>query len=159
MPVPSLTYRNTFTKLIARRVCAQKYTKHRRKIQRKGIAQEQRSCYKQKHHSRKHQPSCLTRFPGDAVTYSSADNVLSSENEEGDRQYLSDMLNTLTIGSALSNHKLTVKVVFSVMLVRNIDPFRGYINSARYMRAVSSNQPCWNHWQVIALARFSLWQR
>ncbi|CDF37673.1 unnamed protein product [Chondrus crispus] len=47
--------------------------------------------------------------------------------------YPTEMLNTLTDGSALPHHKLKLKKGLIVMLLRNIDPATGHVNGARYV--------------------------
>ncbi|CDF40383.1 ATP dependant DNA helcase [Chondrus crispus] len=47
--------------------------------------------------------------------------------------YPTEMLNTLTAGSALPDHKLKLKKGFIVMLLRNLDPATGHVNGARYV--------------------------
>lgn len=43
------------------------------------------------------------------------------------------MLNTLTPGSAIADHKFTLKIEFSILLLPNTDPLREYVNSARHI--------------------------
>ncbi|CDF33193.1 ATP dependant DNA helicase [Chondrus crispus] len=68
---------------------------------------------------------------GSYRTYLSADKV---ENEDTNALiYPTEMLNTLTAGSALPDHKLKLKKGFIVMLLRNLDPATGHVNGARYV--------------------------
>ncbi|CDF38639.1 unnamed protein product [Chondrus crispus] len=70
-------------------------------------------------------------IPGSYRTYLSADKV---ENEDTNAPiYPTEMLNTLTAGSALPDHKLKLKKGFIVMLLRNLDPATGHVNGARYV--------------------------
>ncbi|CDF32173.1 unnamed protein product [Chondrus crispus] len=70
-------------------------------------------------------------IPGSYRTYLSADKV---ENEDTNALiYPTEMLNTLTAGSALPDHKLKLKKGFIVMLLRNLDPATGHVNGARYV--------------------------
>ncbi|CDF77379.1 unnamed protein product [Chondrus crispus] len=70
-------------------------------------------------------------IPGPCRTYLSADEV---ENEDTNALiYPTEMLNTLTAGSALPDHKLKLKKGFIVMLLRNLDPATGHVNGARYV--------------------------
>ncbi|CDF39089.1 ATP dependant DNA helicase [Chondrus crispus] len=64
-------------------------------------------------------------------TYLSANKV---ENENTNALiYPTEMLTTLTAGSALPDHKLKLKKGFIVMLLRNLDPATGHVNGARYV--------------------------
>ena len=64
-------------------------------------------------------------------TYLSAGKV---ENEDTNAlMYPMELLNTLTAGSALPDHKLKLKKGFIVMLLRNLDPTAGHVNGARYV--------------------------
>ena len=70
-------------------------------------------------------------IPGTVRQYKSADQV---ENEnENQLRYPVEMLNTLTAGSALPDHKLLLKRGYPVMLLRNIDTENGHCNGARYI--------------------------
>ncbi|CDF40386.1 ATP dependant DNA helicase [Chondrus crispus] len=70
-------------------------------------------------------------IPGSYRTYLSADKV---ENEDTNALiYPTEMLNTLTAGSALPDHKLKLKKGFILMLLRNLDPATGHVNGARYV--------------------------
>ncbi|CDF38756.1 unnamed protein product [Chondrus crispus] len=70
-------------------------------------------------------------IPGSYRTYLSADKV---DNEDTNALiYPTEMLNTLTAGSALPDHKLKLKKGFIVMLLRNLDPATGHVNGARYV--------------------------
>ncbi|CDF35670.1 partial DNA helicase [Chondrus crispus] len=70
-------------------------------------------------------------IPGPCRTYLIADKV---ENEDTNALiYPTEMLNTLTAGSALPDHKLKLKKGFIVMLLRNLDPATGHVNGARYV--------------------------
>ncbi|CDF39624.1 Helicase-like protein [Chondrus crispus] len=70
-------------------------------------------------------------IPGSYRTYLSADKV---ENEDTNALiYPTEMLNTLTAGSALPDHKLKLKKGFIVMLLRNLDPATGHVNGAPYV--------------------------
>ncbi|CDF36294.1 unnamed protein product [Chondrus crispus] len=70
-------------------------------------------------------------IPGSYRTYLSAEKV---ENEDTNALiYPTEMLNTLTAGSALPDHKLKLKKGFIVMLLRNLDPATGHVNGARYV--------------------------
>lgn len=73
------------------------------------------------------------RLPGEAVTYASADKVDINENGQDSGQYLVEMLNTRTTGSELSDNKFTLKVSSPVMLLGDIDPFKGHVNESRYL--------------------------
>ncbi|CDF36122.1 unnamed protein product [Chondrus crispus] len=65
-------------------------------------------------------------IPGSYRTYLSADKV---ENEDTNALiYPTEMLNTLTAGSALPDHKLKLKKGFIVMLLRNLDPATGHVH-------------------------------
>jgi len=46
--------------------------------------------------------------------------------------YPVEVLNTLSAGSALSDHELKLKKNFIVMLLRNLNPAHGHVNGARY---------------------------
>ncbi|CDF77532.1 partial DNA helicase [Chondrus crispus] len=80
-------------------------------------------------------------IPGPYRTYLSAEKV---ENENTNALiYPTEMLNTLTAGSALPDHKLMLKKDFIVMLLRNIDPTSGYVKGARYViENVTNNLLC-----------------
>lgn len=61
-------------------------------------------------------------------------------NGEGGPQYPAEILNTFTAGTTLLCHKPTMKVGFPIMLSRDIDPFKGHVNVARYkVKAVYTN--------------------
>ena len=69
----------------------------------------------------------LDIFPGDTVTYLSADSVAEVEQQS---VYPTEYLNSLTL-SGLSPHKLSIKLgtvslYHSPMLLRNMDPSRGH---------------------------------
>lgn len=74
-----------------------------------------------------------TKFPGEVMSILSSDNIVTYETAEIGPQYLVEMINTLTAGSALSNHLLTLKVGFPVILLRNIDAYKIYVKSAHYI--------------------------
>lgn len=79
-----------------------------------------------------------TKFLDGAITYPSADTVESDENGEDDFQYPVEMLSTLTAGSTLPDHnKLTLKLGFSVILLRNKDPLKCHVYGARYILKVT----------------------
>lgn len=48
-------------------------------------------------------------------------------------RYPTELLNTLTVGSALPDHKRKLKKGFIVMRLRNLDPQNGHVNGARYV--------------------------
>ncbi|CDF39734.1 unnamed protein product [Chondrus crispus] len=69
-------------------------------------------------------------IPAPYRTYLNADKV---ENENTNALiYPTEMLNTLTAGSALPDHKLKLKKGFIDMLLPNLDPAIGHVNGARY---------------------------
>ncbi|CDF36554.1 unnamed protein product [Chondrus crispus] len=70
-------------------------------------------------------------MPGPYRTYLSADKVESEDTNA--LIYPTEMLNTLTAGSDLPDHKLKLKKGFIVMLLRNLDPTSGHVNGARYV--------------------------
>ncbi|CDF33944.1 ATP dependant DNA helicase PIF1 [Chondrus crispus] len=70
-------------------------------------------------------------IPGPYRTYLSPDKVESEDTNA--LIYPTEMLNTLTAGSALPDHKLTLKKSVIVMLLRNLDPTSGPVNGARYI--------------------------
>lgn len=54
------------------------------------------------------------------------------------------MLNTLIAGFELPHHKLILKADFTVVLLRNVDPFGGHVNGARYiLKAVRRKLLMW----------------
>ncbi|CDF37706.1 ATP dependant DNA helicase PIF1 [Chondrus crispus] len=71
-------------------------------------------------------------------TYLSADKVESEDTNA--LIYPTEMLNTLTAGSDLPDHKLKLKKGFIVMLLRNLDPTSGYVNGARYVIEKMTNK-------------------
>ncbi|CDF37017.1 ATP dependant DNA helicase [Chondrus crispus] len=77
--------------------------------------------------------SCLKVFQG--IRDNHADPAwLTKRNEDTNALiYPTEMLNTLTAGSALPDHKLKLKKGFIVMLLRNLDPATGHVNGARYV--------------------------
>ncbi|CDF37506.1 partial DNA helicase [Chondrus crispus] len=76
-------------------------------------------------------------------TYLSADKV---ESEDANALiYPTEILNTLTAGSALPDHKLKLKKGFIVMLLRNLDPATGHVNGARYVIENMTNNPLFLH--------------
>ncbi|CDF40018.1 unnamed protein product [Chondrus crispus] len=70
-------------------------------------------------------------MPGPYRTYLSADKVESEDTNA--LIYPTEMLNTLTAGSDLPDHKLKLKKGFIVMLLRNLHPTSGHVNGARYV--------------------------
>ena len=70
-------------------------------------------------------------FSGPYRTYLSIDKVKSEETNA--LIYPTELLNTLTAGSALPDHKLKLKKAFIVILLRNLDPTAGHVNGARYV--------------------------
>ncbi len=72
-----------------------------------------------------------SRFPGSYKTFLSADTV-EREDQNGLR-YPVEILNSLTGGSSLPNHRLQLKKEFIVMLLRNLCPQKGHVNGARYI--------------------------
>ena len=71
----------------------------------------------------------LDMFPGDTVTYLSADSVA----EVGQQSvYPTEYLNSLTL-SELPPHKLSIKLGAVIMLLRNMDPSRDHCNGTRYI--------------------------
>ncbi|CDF41007.1 ATP dpendant DNA helicase [Chondrus crispus] len=76
---------------------------------------------------------CLKVFQG--IRDNHADPAwLTKRNEDTNALiYPTEMLNTLTAGSALPDHKLKLKKGFIVMLLRNLDPATGHVNGARYV--------------------------
>ena len=76
----------------------------------------------------------IKHFPGELKEYKSSDSV--AENEH---QYPIEFLNSLT-PSGLPPHHLLLKKHASIMLLRNLDPFNGHVNGARYaIRALHKN--------------------
>ena len=76
----------------------------------------------------------IEHFPGELKEYKSSDTV--AENE---RQYPIEFLNSLT-PSGLPPNRLLLKKHASTMLLRNLDPFNGHVNGARYaIRALHKN--------------------
>ncbi|CDF77418.1 ATP dependant DNA helicase [Chondrus crispus] len=82
-------------------------------------------------------------MPGPYRTYLSADKVESKDTNA--LIYPTEMLNTLTAGSALSDHKLKLKKGFIVMLRRNLDPTSGHVNGARYVIEKMTNNLLFLH--------------
>ncbi|CDF39890.1 ATP dependant DNA helicase [Chondrus crispus] len=76
-------------------------------------------------------------MPGPYRTYLSADKVESEDTNA--LIYPTEMLNTLTAGSDLPDHKLKLKKGFIVMLLRNLDPTSGHVNGARYVMEKMTN--------------------
>ncbi|CDF36818.1 partial DNA helicase [Chondrus crispus] len=76
-------------------------------------------------------------IPGPCRTYLSADKVESEDTNA--LFYPTEMLNTLTAVSALSDHNLKLKKGFIVMLLRNVDPATGHVNGARYVTENMTN--------------------
>lgn len=75
-------------------------------------------------------------IPGRYRTYLSADKV---ENQDAHAlRYPVEMLNLLTAGSALPDHKLRPKKGFIIMLL-NLDPQSGHVNGTRYIIEKMSN--------------------
>lgn len=70
-------------------------------------------------------------IPGVYFTYLKSDTV-QNEKENG-LQYCVEILNTLTSGSALSDHRLLLKQEIPVMLSCNLNPLTGHVNDARYI--------------------------
>ena len=68
----------------------------------------------------------IERFPGEATECKSSDSVTDNEH-----QYPIEFLNSLT-PSGLPPHQLLLKKHVSVMLLRNLDPYNGHVNGARY---------------------------
>jgi len=76
-------------------------------------------------------------LPGNYRTYLSADKV---ENEDQNAlRYPVELLNTLTAGSALPDHKLRLKKGVVIMLLLNVDPLNGHVNGARYILESMTN--------------------
>lgn len=73
------------------------------------------------------------KLSGEATTFLSANKVESDESGEQGVQYLVEILNTLTAGSAFLGHVLTLKILLSVMLLHNVDPLRVHVNGARHI--------------------------
>ncbi|CDF35745.1 ATP dependant DNA Helicase Pif1 [Chondrus crispus] len=70
-------------------------------------------------------------MPGPYRTYLSAEKVESEDTNA--LIYPTEILNTLTAGSALPDHKLKLKKGFIIMLLRNLDLTSGHVNGARYV--------------------------
>ena len=68
----------------------------------------------------------IESFPGEATEYKSFDSVTDNEH-----QYPIEFFNSLT-PSGLPPHRLLLKKHTSVMLLRNLDPYNGHVNGARY---------------------------
>ena len=76
-------------------------------------------------------------IPGPYRTYLSADKV---ENEDTNALiYPTELLNTLTAGSALPDHKPKLKKCFIFMLLRNLDPTAGHVNGTQYVMENMTN--------------------
>ncbi len=79
-----------------------------------------------------------SRFPGGYKTFLSADSV-EDEDSNGLR-YPAELLNSLTGGSSLPEHRIQLKKGFIVMLLRSVCPQKGHVNRARYIvEHMSSN--------------------
>lgn len=71
-------------------------------------------------------------FPGESLTYSSADSV---DDDSQSAMYPSEFLNSLT-PSGLPPHHLILNVNAPVMLLRNLDPARGLFNGTCRTRLI-----------------------
>ena len=80
-------------------------------------------------HSLKLNEQILSRFPGDASTYFSADSIECEDEEEQDTYQL-DFVHSLT-PSGMPPHRLNLKNGAVVMLLRNLDPSSGLCNGTR----------------------------
>ena len=54
--------------------------------------------------------SVCSKFPSEFITYLSAEKVHSDETGDDARQYLLELRNSLTAGSALPDHELSLKI-------------------------------------------------
>ncbi len=80
-----------------------------------------------------------SRFPEIYKTVLSADSV-EDEDQNGLR-YSAELFNSLNGGSSLPDHRIQLKKVFMVMLLRNLCPQKGHVNVARYIvKHMSSNR-------------------
>lgn len=69
-------------------------------------------------------------IPGEMRTFTSADST--DDEDENALKYTMQIMKTLRYGSALTDHILSPKKVFIVMLLRNLNSKTGYMTGTRY---------------------------
>ena len=72
----------------------------------------------------------LSRFPGREMLFTSADEVVRGDEEEGEHNYPTEYLNSITT-SGLPLSRLKVKDGCSLMILRNLAPDNGVCNGTR----------------------------
>ena len=82
----------------------------------------------------------LQLLPGEAVTYTSVDSIISDDNEET-QMYPLEFLNSLT-PSGMPPHKLNLKLNSVVMLLRNLSLKDGLCNGTRLIVRRLHNNVC-----------------
>lgn len=81
-------------------------------------------------------------FSDEAVPFPSTDKVKFHENGEDDSQYPVEILIPFTAGSTLTDHELTLKVGFPVILSCSVGHIRFHVSGVRYIvNTVHTNIP------------------
>lgn len=88
----------------------------------------------------------LSKFPREAIEIPSSDKDDLYENANNGPKYRDEILNTLLAGSTLSDHLLTFKIPFPVIILRNIDLGRRHISSTRYIVKETHLNPLFLKW-------------